>query len=85
MLTALFTAMLFLILNEQKYAQSQTSFIYGYDKNNKEVELTRLHGDENRIWVNLEDMSEYLPKAFVSIEDKRFENIMVLTGSEQQV
>ncbi len=56
-----------------KYAQSQTSFIYGYDKNNKEVELTRLHGDENRIWVNLEDMSEYLPKAFVSIEDKRFE------------
>lgn len=60
-------------LNEQKHAQSQTSFIYGYDKNNKEVELTRLHGDENRIWVNLEDMSEYLPKAFVSIEDKRFE------------
>lgn len=60
-------------LNEQKYAQSQTSFIYGYDKNNKEVELTRLHGDENRIWVNLEDMSEYLPKAIVSIEDKRFE------------
>lgn len=60
-------------LNEQKYAQSQTSFIYGYDKNNKEVELTRLHSDENRIWVNLEDMSEYLPKAFVSIEDKRFE------------
>lgn len=60
-------------LNEQKYAQSHTSFIYGYDKNNKEVELTRLHGDENRIWVNLEDMSEYLPKAFVSIEDKRFE------------
>ncbi|MDE6723572.1 MAG: penicillin-binding protein, partial [Eubacterium sp.] len=59
-------------LNEQKYAQSQTSFIYGYDKNNKEVELTRLHGDENRIWVNIEDMSEYLPKAFVSIEDKRF-------------
>ncbi len=62
-------------LNEQKYAQSQTSFIYGYDKNNKDkvVELTRLHGDENRIWVNIEDMSEYLPKAFVSIEDKRFE------------
>lgn len=60
-------------LNEQKYAQSQTSFIYGYDKNNKEIELTRLHGDENRIWVNLEDMSEYLPKAFISIEDKRFQ------------
>ena len=61
-------------LNEQKYAQSQTSFIYGYDSKNKEVELTRLHGDENRIWVNIDDMGEYLPKAFIAIEDKRFES-----------
>ncbi|MDE5605002.1 MAG: transglycosylase domain-containing protein [Eubacterium sp.] len=61
-------------LNEQKYAQRQTSFIYAYDKNNKEVELTRLHGDENRIWVGIDDMSEYLPKAFIAIEDKRFES-----------
>lgn len=61
-------------LNEQKYAQSQTSFIYAYNKKNKEVELTRLHGDENRIWVNIDDMSEYLPKAFIAIEDKRFES-----------
>ncbi len=60
-------------LNEQKYAQSQTSFIYAYDKDNNEKELTRLHGDENRIWINIEDMGEYLPKAFVAIEDKRFE------------
>ncbi len=60
-------------LNEQKYAQSQTSFIYAYDKDNNEKELTRLHGDENRIWINIEDMVEYLPKAFVAIEDKRFE------------
>lgn len=59
-------------LNEQKYAQSQTSFIYAYDKDNNEKELTRLHGDENRIWVNLENMGEYLPKAFIAIEDKRF-------------
>ncbi|MDE6413529.1 MAG: penicillin-binding protein, partial [Eubacterium sp.] len=61
-------------LNEQKYAQRQTSFIYAYDKKNKEVELTRLHGDENRIWVGIDDMSEYLPKAFIAIEDKRFES-----------
>ncbi len=61
-------------LNEQKYSQSQTSFIYAYDKNNNEKELTRLHGDENRIWMNIEDMGEYLPKAFIAIEDKRFEN-----------
>lgn len=61
-------------LDEQKYSQSQTSFIYAYDKDNNEKELTRLHGDENRIWVNIEDMGEFLPKAFVAIEDKRFEN-----------
>lgn len=61
-------------LNEQKYSQSQTSFIYAYDKNNNEKELTKLHGDENRIWMNIEDMGEYLPKAFIAIEDKRFEN-----------
>lgn len=60
-------------LDEQKYSQSQTSIIYAYDKDNNEEELTRLHGDENRIWINIEDMGEYLPKAFIAIEDKRFE------------
>lgn len=58
-------------LTEEKFSQNQTSFLYGYDGDNV-VEITRLHGEENRIWVNLEDMSEYMPKAFVAIEDKRF-------------
>lgn len=31
-----------------------------------------LSGDENRENVSLSDMSEYLPKAFVAIEDERF-------------
>ena len=34
--------------------------------------LAVLNGDENRISISLEDMSEYLPKAFISIEDERF-------------
>lgn len=59
-------------LTEEKYSQNQTSFIYGYDKDGNEVELTRLHGEENRIWVNLDDMSEYLPNAFIATEDQRF-------------
>lgn len=59
-------------LTEEKYSQNQTSFIYGYDKDGKEVEITRLHGEENRIWVNLDDMSEYLPNAFIATEDQRF-------------
>lgn len=61
-------------LTEQKYAQNQTSFIYYYDKDGNEQELTRLHGDENRVWVNLDEMSEYLDDAFIAIEDKRFKN-----------
>lgn len=59
-------------LNEQKLSQSQTSFVYAYDKDNNPVELTRLHGEENRIWVDLSDMSEYMDDAFIAAEDKRF-------------
>ncbi len=59
-------------LNEEKFSQNQTSFIYGYEGDNV-VEITRLHGEENRIWVNLEDISKYMPKAFIAGEDKRFE------------
>lgn len=59
-------------LTEEKYSQNQTSFIYGYDKDGKEVEITRLHGEENRIWVDLDNMSEYLPNAFIATEDQRF-------------
>ncbi|MBR2100639.1 MAG: transglycosylase domain-containing protein, partial [Eubacterium sp.] len=33
----------------------------------------RLHGDENRVWINLDDINEYLPQAFIAIEDERFE------------
>ncbi len=59
-------------LTEQKYSQNMTSFIYGTDKNGKTVEITRLHGEENRIWVDMDDMSPYMAKAFVAGEDKRF-------------
>lgn len=61
-------------LTEEKYSQNQTSFIYAYDKNDNPVELTRLHGEENRIWVNLADMSPYMKDAVIATEDKRFES-----------
>lgn len=60
-------------LTEEKYSQNQTSFIYGYDSDNNPVELTRLHGEENRIWVDLDNMSPYLRSAFIATEDQRFE------------
>lgn len=60
-------------LNEEKYSQNQTSFIYGTDSKGETIEITRLHGEENRIWVDMEDMSPYMKKAFIALEDKRFE------------
>lgn len=59
-------------LTDEKMSQNQTSFIYGTDKDGNTKEITRLHGEENRIWVNLDEMSEYMPKAFIAIEDERF-------------
>ena len=53
--------------------QDQTTIIYANDEENNPVELIRLHGEQNRVWVENEDMSEWLGKAFVSLEDKRFE------------
>lgn len=35
-------------------------------------EIARLNGDENREIITMAEMGEYLPKAFVAIEDKRF-------------
>ena len=60
-------------LTEEKYSQNQTSFIYGYDNDDNIVEITRLHGEENRIWVSSDEMSKYLTAAFVAAEDERFE------------
>lgn len=58
-------------LTEQALSQNQTSFLYGQDGDDI-VEITRLHGEENRIWVDLDEMSEYMPEAFIAAEDKRF-------------
>lgn len=60
-------------LNERKHALSQTSFIYAYNDDGSLKELTRLHSEENREWINIEDVGPYLPEAFKAIEDKRFD------------
>ncbi len=46
-----------------------TTFIY--DKNGNEY--ASLYGEENRVLISLTDMSPYLPKAFIAIEDERFD------------
>lgn len=53
---------------EMKY----TSFVYAIDDNGNEIELKRLAADENRIWVDYEDMSPYLINAVTAVEDERF-------------
>ncbi len=60
-------------LDYEKSKQSQTSFIYAYDKNKKPVELARLHGTENRVWVEFANIPENLRNAAIAIEDKRFQ------------
>lgn len=60
-------------LEEYKANQNQTSFIYAYDDNGALVELARLHGEENRVWVDLDDMSPHMKDAFIALEDTRFE------------
>ncbi|MBQ7597463.1 MAG: transglycosylase domain-containing protein [Clostridia bacterium] len=59
-------------LDFYKSSQSQTSIMYGTKANGKTVELTRLHGEENRIWVDYDEFPDDLIWAFVCLEDKRF-------------
>ncbi len=49
-----------------------TSIIYAYNSDGQEVELKRLVKEENRIWVDYEDISQNVIDAVVAKEDKRY-------------
>ncbi|MBR2720498.1 MAG: transglycosylase domain-containing protein, partial [Lentisphaeria bacterium] len=50
-----------------------TSIMYVQDEETGEyVELNRLHGEENRIWVDYEDIPQDLINAAIAAEDRRF-------------
>ena len=59
-------------LEEYKANQEQTSIIYGYDSNKQTVELLRLHGAQNRVWIDYKDIPKDMIDAFRDLEDKRF-------------
>ncbi len=59
-------------LEEYKANQEQTSIIYGYDSNKELVELLRLHGAQNRVWIDYKDIPKEMINAFRDLEDKRF-------------
>ncbi len=61
-------------LDEYKANQAQTSIIYGYDEDKNLVELLRLHGAENRMWIDYEDIPQDMIDAFRDLEDKRFDD-----------
>lgn len=52
---------------------NMTSVIYVQNEKGDWEEYQRLHGAENRIWVGIDKMPQYLKDAFISIEDERFE------------
>ena len=49
-----------------------TTLVYGYDAEGQEVELKRIAAEQNRIWVDYEDISPNLIHAVIATEDKRF-------------
>lgn len=59
-------------LQYYKENQDQTTIIYAKDDNDEFVEISKLHGEKNRVWVDLENIPKYMSNAFIAIEDKRF-------------
>lgn len=50
-----------------------SSTMVAYDKDGREVELQKLYlPDNNRIWVDYDDISRHVVEALIAIEDKRF-------------
>ncbi len=49
-----------------------TTMIYGYNEEGQEVELKRIASEQNRIWVDYDNISPNLIHAVIATEDKRF-------------
>ncbi len=48
------------------------STIYYTDESGNRASLASIHGEENRVWVGYKNIPQYMEKAAVAIEDKRF-------------
>ncbi len=55
------------------FTMNLSSTILYQDSDGNWQELEALYGDENRIWVDLEDIPQYAIDAAIAIEDERFE------------
>ena len=60
-------------IDADDYTMKLSSIIYYQDKETDEwVEYQTIHGDENRIWVNYDEIPDAMWQAAVAIEDHRF-------------
>lgn len=59
-------------LNLDEVTLNQSSTILYQNKNGNWDNLVTLSGSENRVWVDYDKIPEYMEKAVVAIEDKRF-------------
>ena len=55
------------------FTMNLSSTVMYEDKSGNWKELQSFYGDENRIWVDYEDLPEYAIDAVIAIEDKNFE------------
>ena len=61
--------------NEKNYSALNlhlSSIVYYEAEDGSYKEFEQIVGEENRIWADIENMPDYLPAAFVAIEDERF-------------
>ncbi len=59
----------------QEYNLDFSSVVYYMDEETSQpVALERLYAEQNRVWVDLENTPDMLKKAFIAIEDERFES-----------
>ena len=62
-------------VSPENFSMNLSSIIYYKDKQSGEYkELSLMYSDENRTWVDYEDIPKWLEYAAVAIEDKRFYN-----------
>lgn len=61
-----------LVENIKNYEMNMTSVIYVQNDFGAWEEYQRIHGEENRIWTDIENVPKMLIDAIISIEDQRF-------------
>ncbi len=60
-------------VNLEDFQLDLTTFIYYYNKDSGDYEiLDELYSSENRVWVEYEEIPDYMLDAIVAIEDERF-------------